>query len=446
MKWRFEWVYRLGLATLLLVAFWAVWAEAQAPAGANAPAADAGKTNQLQTAAPTNAAGVVTVQTKIFESSWPRVNLSFGLDKVTVLRETTLLDQPLWKYIAFLIYVILAFYVAKLMDLLVNVWLKRVTAKTKTDKDDLLLELLHGPVKMVAFVIFLHIGLSLFDWPYHAQLILSRGLIVVVAYSVTYLSLKLVDLLLGLWQEQIVAPQDRVFATQLLPLVSKVSKAGLLIAAVLLTADNLDIKITSALAGLSVGGLALGLAAQDTVANLFGAVAIFLDKPFYLGDLIRVEGVEGTVDSIGLRSTRVRNGDGHHVTIPNKLMGNAIITNITRRPTIKSQLNLGLTYDTPAQKVARAVALLEEIFRANPKTADLIISFNKFGDSALNILVLHDWAGTDVKEHFAAMQALNLQIKERFDAEKIAFAFPTQTIHLRQESPQLNSPPAPPVG
>jgi MscS family membrane protein len=199
----------------------------------------------------------------------------------------------------------------------------------------------------------------------------------------------------------------------------------------MLTAENLNWEIKSLLAGLSVGGLALGLAAQDTVANLFGAVAIFLDKPFHLGDRIKVEGVDGTVESIGLRSTCVRSLDGHHITIPNKLMGNAIITNITRRPTIKTEMNLGLTYETPAEKVKRATVILEEIFRANPKTSDLIISFNKFGDSALNLFIVHVWNGTDAKEHFAAMQELNLQIKQRFDTEKIELAFPTQTIHVK---------------
>jgi MscS family membrane protein len=209
---------------------------------------------------------------------------------------------------------------------------------------------------------------------------------------------------------------------------------AIVIAAILMTAENLGLDIKTLLAGLSVGGLALGLAAQDTVANLFGAVAIFLDKPFHLGDRIKVESVDGVVETIGLRSTRIRSLDGHLVTVPNKLMGNAIITNITRRPTIKTEMNFGLTYDTPVEKVKRATMLLEEIFQSNPKTADLIISFNKFGDSALNIFVVHVWSGTDAKQHFREMQELNLKIKERFDVEKIEFAFPTQTVFLKSEA------------
>jgi MscS family membrane protein len=251
---------------------------------------------------------------------------------------------------------------------------------------------------------------------------------------VTYVVLKVVDLLIGLWKEKAVVTRDRIFAEQLLPLLSKTIKISIVIIAALLTADNLNIKITGLLAGLSVGGLALGLAAQDTVANLFGAVAIFLDKPFHIGDVIKVESVTGTVEGIGLRSTCIRNSEGHHVIIPNKLMGNAIITNITRRPAIRTEMNFGLTYDTPAEKVERATRVLREIFQANPQTSELIISFNKFADSALNIFVVHVWNGTDAKLHFAELQAMNLKIKERFDAEKIEFAFPSQTVYLKPES------------
>ena len=415
MKWRFEWIYRLGLAVFIAIAFWAVWSNAQ-PA-TNTPA------------------GISATNMPLQIRHWlPSHAMSFGLDQLDFLCDNKPLGEPLWKYFASLIYIALAFCASWVLDRVINGWLKRLAAKTETKYDDLLLELLHGPVKVVAFVILLNIGLGVFDWPARAQVYISRVFILVVAGAVTYLVLKFVDLLLGVWHEKIVSPHDKAFAAQLLPFISKVAKTATIIAAVVLTADNLEIKITGLLAGLSVGGLALGLAAQDTVANLFGAVAIFLDKPFHIGDRIRVEGVDGMVEAIGLRSTSVRNLDGHHVTITNKLMGNAIITNITRRPTIKTEMNLGLTYDTPAEKVKRATVLLEEIFRANPKTGDLLISFNKFADSALNIFVVHVWNGTDAKQHFAEMQELNLQIKARFDAEKIEFAFPTQTVHVKSDA------------
>jgi len=413
MKFRFELFYRLTLALLAVVAGWAVWANAQPAAATNPPPVTA-------------AAHTISISTtNQFQA------LTFGLDDVDFLQQHAALGQPLWKYLASLIYIVLAFFVAWFLDFLVSAWVQRVTAKQKTAYDDLLLKLLRGPIKVVAFVIILNIGLGVFDWPLRAQLMLSRGLIVIVACSVTYLAIKVVELLLGLWRERIVSAKDRVFAELLFPLLSKLSTAAIIAGAAILTADNLDIKITSLLAGLSVGGLALGLAAQDTVANLFGALAIISDKPFHLGDLIRVEGVEGSVESIGLRSTRIRNADGHHVTIPNKLMGNAIITNITRRPSIRTEMNFGLACATPVEKVKLATAMLEEIFRANPKTAEVLVSFNKFTDSALNILVVHVWSGTDARQHFAQMQAWNLQIKQRFEAEKIELAYPTRTIHLK---------------
>src|SRR6185436_18500427 len=137
-------------------------------------------------------------------------------------------------------------------------------------------------------------------------------------------------------------------------------KVFIVVIAVLVTSQNLGLNITGVLASLSIGGLALGLAAQDTVANLFGAVAVFADKPFQIGDTIKLEGIEGTVETIGLRSTRIRNPDGHLITVPNKTMGNATITNITRRPTIRTIMDLGLTYDTPPAKVRRATEILNE--------------------------------------------------------------------------------------
>jgi MscS family membrane protein len=161
---------------------------------------------------------------------------------------------------------------------------------------------------------------------------------------------------------------------------------------------------------------------------------VFVDKPFKIGDFIRMDGgVEGNIEEIGLRSTRVRNPDGHLITVPNKTMGNSTITNITRRPNIKTVLNIGLTYDTSAERLQEATKILEEIYRGHPMTHDLIIGFNQFADSALNVQVIHWWKGLDYKQYVAGLQDLNLTVKRRFDEAGISFAFPSRTVYLRQE-------------
>jgi len=429
-KLRFDTVYRAGLFVLLGVLFWSLWASAQpatndvtAPV-TNSPAAPAA-------ARP----GVLAQKLEALKQDFEERDGVFHLDEVSVLREHALFGQPLWKYLSSLIYILLAFYVSKILDYIVNAWLKHWTSKTATKVDDLLLEVLHGPVKVIAFVIFLHIGLTVFRWPDPVEFYLAKGFILVVAFSLTYASLKMVDLLMGLWRERTAAGADRSFDEQLFPVVRKSIKIFLVIVAVLVTWQNLSEKpITAILASLSIGGLALGLAAQDTLSNLFGAVAVYIDKPFRIGDRIQLDAVDGTVESIGLRSTRVRNLDGHHVTIPNKTVGNATITNVTRRTQIKTEMNLGLTYDTPAEKVRRALQILDETYRAHPMTADLVVSFNKFTDSALNLVVVHWWNSTDHRAYLAGMQEMNLKLKERFDAEGIHFAFPTRTLFVKQDS------------
>jgi MscS family membrane protein len=172
-------------------------------------------------------------------------------------------------------------------------------------------------------------------------------------------------------------------------------------------------------------------------------VAVLGDKPFQVGDRIQLDNIDGTVEAIGFRSTRVRNLDGHLVTVPNKTMGSAAITNVSKRPNIKTMMNIGVTYDTPAEKVERAMKILDEIFKPHPMTADLIISFNKFESSSLNILVVHWWNSGDQKAYLEGIQLLNLEVKRRFDAEGINFAFPSQTLYLKQDSEwRLNGAPA----
>lgn len=359
--------------------------------------------------------------------------LTFGLQRMSAL-QMTVLGKPLWQYISALIYIVLAFYASKLLDWVIHVQVRKVTVKTETKLDDLLLELLRGPIKVIAFVIFLHIGLELFSWGPRADYFISNGLKIVVAASLTYVALKVIDLLMGVWQQRMETAGEPLLDMHLFPVIRKTAKVFIVIVAILMTLQNMGTQIGAFLASLSIGGLAIGLAAQDTLSNLFGAVALFADKPFRVGDAIKIESIEGTVEAIGLRSTKIRNLDGHLVTVPNRTMANANLTNVSKRPNIKTVMNIGVTYDTPAEKIERAMQVIKEIYGAHPKTVDLIVCFNRFDASALNINVVHWWDSKNFKEYLLEFQLLNLELKRRFDEEKINFAFPSQTVYLKQDS------------
>ena len=425
MKRSLENIFRAFVVLLLAIMLWSVWqAEAQTSRAESAPAAVS-----PADARATNAAGAL-----IMGNPQPAATpgwVEWVISDFPALKRP-FLGNEVWKYLFSLIYIFLAFYVSKLLDFLTRIWLKRWAERTATKFDDLLLDLLNGPVKIVAFVIFLRIGLAVFSWPPMVQSILTKGFAVVVAVTITYTALKFVDLAMGYWKLRVGHEADREFNEQLFPIVRKTLKVFVIVVAVLVTLSNIGVNVTAAIASLSIGGLAIGLAAQDTLANLFGAVAVFVDKPFRIGDRVKVDSVEGNVETIGLRSTRVRTLDGHLASIPNKTVGNATIVNITERPTTKTEMNFGVTYDTSSEKLRRALKIIEEVYRAHPKTSDLLVGFNKFADSALNIQVVHWWGGTDVREHLAGLQEMNLKLKDRFDAEGISFAFPSQTLYVKQ--------------
>ena len=418
MKLKFESVLRAYLFILIALFGWSFWAMAQ---GTNTNAVATVQTSGTGT-------GILSLPVAIDKT----VVLSFGLHKFEALQRK-ILGNPAWQYIAFCIYVLLAFYVSALIDFLINQWLKRWAAKTKNTLDDMLLSLLRGPVKIISFVIFLHIGLNIFAWPDWFGKYLSKGLTIIIAASLTYVLVKGVDFLMEVWKSR-TEGDKQVMDSQLFPILRKALKTFVVIIAVLVTSQNLGLNITGLIASLSIGGLALGLAAQDTIANLFGAVSVFLDKPFKVGDFVKVDTAEGIVETIGLRSTRVRNLDGHLISVPNKIMGNAIITNIALRPTIRTILNIGITYDTPPDKIKRAIEIIKDIYRKHPMTHDLLVFFDNFAASSLNIQVVHWWKTNDFKGKVAGIEEMNLELKRRFDEEKISFAFPTQTLYLKQDS------------
>ena len=356
--------------------------------------------------------------------------LTFGLHAVKAL-QVEVGGYPLWQYVASLIWVVLAFLVAALVDLVMTRELRRLTAKTKSDLDDKLVEILHRPVKLAIFMIMLNAGIHMFTWPDWTERVLSTVFTLVMAGAVVYLAIRLVDLLLLLVERKLFAG-DTQMARLMMPVISKSLKVFVLIIGALTVAQYMGVPITSVIAGLGIGGIAVALAAQNTLANLFGTITLLADRPFRVGDRVQIDNYDGLVETIGLRSTRIRTLDGYLVTLPNKIVADSSISNISMRPTIRQIFTINLTYDTTPEKMREALKTLREIICQHPMTHDCIVNWKDFGPHSLDIFVVYWAKTTDFQQFLNALEDLNLQIKQRFDASGFNFAFPTQTIQLEQ--------------
>jgi MscS family membrane protein len=257
---------------------------------------------------------------------------------------------------------------------------------------------------------------------------------VLIVFSVTYAVYQAVELS-GWWVRRLRANVRTALDDMMEPVIRKTLRVTIVLLGLLVMVERLSDKpITSILAGLGIGGLAVALAAQDTIKNFFGSLVIFGDHPFHLGDLITVDGIDGTIEEVGMRSTRIRTLDGHLVTFPNGELANKTICNISRRPYIKRTANITATYDTPPEKLQRAIEIIkEELNRKNecfPADFPPRVYFNGFNADSLNILVNYWYAPADYWAFMEFDQAFNLAILRRFNEEGIEFAFPTQTLYL----------------
>ena len=371
-----------------------------------------------------------------------QTELSFWINHVPGMEEL-FLGIPRWQYAASLLYLILAVSVSRALDWLIQNRLKHWASKTDTEWDDILVKLADGPVKAITLVFLIHIGLELYNWPLWLEINISRLSLIVGAVALTFIALRVIDLAIAAWRRQPKQGGDVAFNDQFVLLIGKLLKAVLILITSLTLLGNLGVDITAILGSVSVLGLAFGLAAQDSVANLFGAVAVFVDKPFKVGDRIKVgSDVDGVVEAMGLRSTKVRNADGFLITLPNKSVGNNTVINVSARPSIRTVLNYGLTYDTPAHRIDFAANLLRSIFTAHSLTGECQVTFNRFDASALNIEVNHQCLTRDLPTYQATLHGLNLEVKERFDAEKLEFAFPTQTVFIKKDTSVAATPSA----
>jgi len=225
----------------------------------------------------------------------------------------------------------------------------------------------------------------------------------------------------------------------LVPVVRKALRVTIAIVAVIHIVDNvLHQDVKSILLGAGLGGVAIALAAKDTLANFFGSITIFADRPFQVDELVEIEGNRGFVEEVGFRSTKIRTLEGHFVSVPNSIITNSVVINIGKRPYIRRTSNITITYDSGHKKAERAVEIIKEILEKVPEVntdaqTPPRIYFSDFNDSSLNIYMSYWVNPPDYWLFHEVNQRVNLELMKRFEAEGIEFAFPTQTLYVKKE-------------
>ena len=307
--------------------------------------------------------------------------------------------------------------------------LRKLTAKTKTNLDDVLIDKLEKPIRYSILIIGYWIAI-------HYIYIENEGVMnfleavasIAAVLTLTSITPRVFDALVTEVVQPMVEKTEGGADNYILPIISKAVKGIIWTFGIIIGLDNIGFDITAMIAGLGIGGLALALAAQDSVKNIFAGIMIFLDKPFKIKDRIQIEGFDGVVEEVGLRSTRIRTLDGRIVTIPNSTFTDNSVVNVTSQPALKIVLNLGLTYDTDEVGMQKGVDILRQIVADNSDILeeDCSAGFKDFGDFSLGILFIYY---VKPEAHWLDSQnTISKEVLARFTAAGLDFAFPTQTL------------------
>lgn len=324
-----------------------------------------------------------------------------------------------------------AIIIGKVLYWAIGKFVKVYAAKTKTGLDDILVDKLEEPVVYGIVILGFYWGFNRLHFNDGVDTFFANVFIIIFILNVTWLIARVVDSLIEEYVVPAVEKSDSDFDDQLLPVLRKTVKAVIWGFGVVIAMSNSGFDVGALIAGLGIGGLALALAAQDTVKNIFGGLMIFMDKPFRMTERIKVNGMDGFVEEIGVRSTRLRTLEGRLITIPNGQFSDNAVENVTKEPTRKVVVNLGLTYDTTPDNMEKAMKMLEEIIKANPKVTDeVLVSFNSWGDFSMGILFIY-WI-IDADDILSAQSEVNLAILKQFNEAGLEFAYPTQTIFKKE--------------
>lgn len=312
-----------------------------------------------------------------------------------------------------------------------RIFLRRMAVfaqKTETFVDDLVVEVLGGTRFFTLLIISLYVGAQALSITPRIESYLRPVLIVTLLIQGALWGSKAISALLNQAVEKR-KDEDAASATAL-GVMGFSAKMVLWTIFLLLTLDNLGVNVTGLVAGLGVGGIAVALAVQNILGDLFASLSIVLDKPFVIGDFLIVGEHLGTVEHVGLKSTRIRSLSGEQLVFSNTDLLKCRIRNFKRMEERRVVFSIGVTYQTPHPKLEAIGLMLKEIVEGNPNVRFDRAHFKEFADSALVFEVVYYLLDPDYNLYMDTQQAINLEIFRRFEGEGIAFAYPTRTVYL----------------
>jgi len=306
--------------------------------------------------------------------------------------------------------------------------LRRIAQATTTPFDDLLLDVLTGTRRLFLIVIAVYAGLQYLALPPRAGRIIDATAIIVLLLQVAMWANRAIVAWLKYYL-QTRRETDAAGATtvSVLGFISRLAVWALI---GLLILDNLGFNITTLVASLGIGGIAVALAVQNVLGDIFASLSIALDKPFVIGDFIIVEDVMGTVEYIGLKTTRLRSLSGEQIVFANSDLLKSRIRNYKRMVERRVLFAFGVTYQTSADKLERIPQMVRDIIGAQPNVRFDRAHFKGFGDSSLDYEVVYYVNDRDYNVYMDTQQAINLGLVRRFEAEGIEFAYPTRTLYV----------------
>lgn len=306
-------------------------------------------------------------------------------------------------------------------------WQKKHPSFEKLDSNVL------RPLGLMAMALIWWSGLNMLGLPDTALLILLVAVKLLVSLSGIWSAFRVVDVFDALWTNKALQTSNK-FDDLLVPMISKSLKVFVIVIGIVFAADNLNIDVTSLLAGLGLGGLAFALAAKDLLGNFFGSVTVLLDRPFSIGDWVVIGDIEGMVEEVGFRSTRVRTFYNSLVTMPNSILTTTKIDNMGARRYRRMKTMLAVTYDTSPERIEAFCEGIRKIIQLHPyMRKDMYqVYFNEYGAASLDILVYVFWATPDWNTELRERHRFLLDVLRLARQLEIEFAYPTQTLYLKR--------------